>query len=269
MDVCNGKWLVLVTVAIIMYCYSSLNAANPDSSDLSQAPQRGGLGLDVSDGQRIKVPEALRREENKPKVFPPHTYTDETGSRLTIVARHTELPVGAPVQLEVLFKGNMMESSGIVIDFDGDGMMDAHTFDPFAFYQHTFDAPGFYTITARLQEKDTLHVARLAVTVTDTKELETRLKALWENFNNALLTGDLDTARKLMTRSAWRKYGPLYENILPQIQAGILRASAVHVKEILADSADLLVIRDVDGKQHGYLVRMQKAHDGEWRIHSM
>lgn len=179
-----------------------------------------------------------------------------------------EVPSPYTVNFTISFDGPG-DVQGAVIDYDGDGDIDQSVASLQTEVSYQFQAAGLFHPQVWVFSEDVAYSATTVVVVHEVAVLDEFLKAKWTSLNDALLAGNLDDAQAQLSATAWRKYGEMYERILPYVQAGIPEYSDPQLIEIHPDWADYLVTRDHDAKTYGYRIRMMKVADGTWKIHSM
>lgn len=101
------------------------------------------------------------------------------------------------------------------------------------------------------------------------QDVEAHLKSLWEQMNTALVAGDRETAASFLTKSAKRKYEPVFEALLPHMPEIVASYSPLATVSISENMAEFALNRKIDGQLQVFLVYYLKGIDGVWRLSAM
>ena len=153
------------------------------------------------------------------------------------------------------------------VDFDGNGSFDFTTTDPAAPLQHLYTTPGLYM--ARVQVTDQLggvFEADVAISAHDVATLDGLLKSLWNGMNAALVNGDIPSALTYLDHGAQKKYGPVWQVLLPHMAEIIASYSPLRGLSASSRVAEYGFNRIVDGEKRLFLVYFLQNTDGVWRL---
>jgi hypothetical protein len=174
-----------------------------------------------------------------------------------------------PVQFTI-DNGSSLGIQGITADFDGNGTTDFSTTDPSAPIAYSYSSPGVYPAVIRVTDsRGTVHAKTLYIVVNDAAQMDTLFKSIWDGVNQALIRGDSDTALKYLNESARRKYGPVFQALLPHMPAIIASFSPLQRSKISEDIGEYAINNMRDGQNWLFFVYFLKDNDGVWRLDSM
>jgi PAS domain-containing protein len=103
----------------------------------------------------------------------------------------------------------------------------------------------------------------------DEAEMDRIFRALWSGMNDALVAGDKETAMRYLNDSARRRYGPVFEALLPfmpQIVASYSPLTQASISERIGEYA---VTRMDGATKRLYLIYFLRDATGVWRIDGM
>lgn len=174
----------------------------------------------------------------------------------------------APFATTFIVTASNPNVEGLVLDLDGDGNHETAA-SPGTDIQHVFNEPGIHHVRARALINGQQHLAETIVYVTAENATLEAMQATWNDFNNSMLAGDVESAVHFIGFGQREKYRRAL-GVLAEDYAGI-HASFLEVRVHSAgdNSGSYAVARERDGKRYIYLVRFVRSMDGVWRIASM
>ena len=101
------------------------------------------------------------------------------------------------------------------------------------------------------------------------QDVESHLRSLWEQMNDALVAGDREKAASFLTNSARGKYEPVFEALLPHMPEIVASYSPLVTVSISEHIGEFAVNRTIDGQLKVFLVYYLKGIDGTWRLDMM
>jgi hypothetical protein len=143
------------------------------------------------------------------------------------------------------------------------------------------NADGSFTAQIAVQEGDALSIvvsdeagntsAVVYSSVPKTPEtLENEMfQSIWDSMNAALLAGDKAKALTFLTPGAQRKYGPVFDALLPYMPQIVPSYSPLQRVSVSAEIAEYAVNRTIDGQDWIFLIYFVKDPDGVWRLDAM
>ena len=158
----------------------------------------------------------------------------------------------------------------IEADFDGNGTTDFNNTDPSVPVTHNYPNPGFYSAALRVTDSQGIvHAKTFYVVVNDAVKMDTLFKSIWDGMNQALIRGDNNTALTYLNEGAKRKYGPVFQALLPHMPAIIASFSSLQRSRISEDIGEYAVNNMRDGRNWVFFVYFLKDNDGVWRLDTM
>ncbi|MBI3301589.1 MAG: hypothetical protein HYZ72_05875, partial [Deltaproteobacteria bacterium] len=145
----------------------------------------------------------------------------------------------------------------------------------------TANADGSFTVQLVAPEGDVLSLvvtdaagnvsaaAYSLVKSTPAAPQDTLFQSIWDDMNAALLAGDKTQALTFLTASAQRKYGPVFDRLLPYMPQIIASYSPLQQVSLSADIGEYAVMRVIDGQLRLFLIYFLKDADGVWRLDAM
>jgi PKD repeat protein len=155
-------------------------------------------------------------------------------------------------------------------DFDGDGQTDQAIIFPGEPTKHTFNAAGIYLVRVQLLNdvQETTEFV-IPVSVIGLPELDTKLRAVWNRFTDALSGSDVLNATSLVALSAREKYSGILSDLserLPHISESISMLTPVSVG---ARYSEYAISKLINGERQVFCVSFIQDADGVWRIVGM
>ncbi|ROZ76073.1 S-layer family protein [Ramlibacter sp. WS9] len=133
-----------------------------------------------------------------------------------------------------------------------------------------YPAPGTYTTNITVSDgSGNTSVKTFVIVVHDAAQLDSKLKAVWNGMNNALIAGDKAAALSYMNDQAKEKYEPIFDILMPRMSEIVGSYSAVQKMAVQNDVGEYVVNRTIDGVDNVFLIYLIKGGDGVWRIDSM
>lgn len=156
------------------------------------------------------------------------------------------------------------------VDFDGNGSFDFTTTDPTTPLQHTYTTPGLYVARVQVTDrKGGVFEADVALSVHDVATLDGLLKSLWNGMNAALVNGDIPSALAYLDSGAQKKYGPVWQVLLPHMSEIIASYSPLRGLAVSERVAEYGFNRIVEGEKRLFFVYFLQNTDGVWRLSAM
>ena len=156
------------------------------------------------------------------------------------------------------------------IDFDGNGTIDFATTDPSAPLQYTYVTPGLYIAQLRVTDQQgATYTAEAAIAVQDGAAMDTMFTGLWTGMDAALIAGDKATALSFLTTGAQEKYGPVFDELLPDMPQIIASYSALQRVSISGSIGEYAMNRIIDGENWLFLIYFVKDGNGVWKLDAM
>jgi hypothetical protein len=135
---------------------------------------------------------------------------------------------------------------------------------------HAYSQPGWYFPKLRVTDaQGAAHQAETVILAEDGAAADARFTELWNGMNNALLSGDKATALQFLNAGAQRKYGPVFDVLMPHFGEIVASYSALARSSVAEEIAEYAIARPFEGKKRLFLVYFLKGKDGVWRINAM
>jgi len=170
---------------------------------------------------------------------------------------------------------NVQAPSGLsiasyTIDYDGDGVVDETRTGANVTFGKVYLASGIYpvTVTGYTTSNEAIQQVILLPLMT-AQQADTLFSAIWDGMNAALVRGDLPAALTYLNPTGQRKYGPIFEALLPhmsEIVASYSPIARVSLKESIAEYA---FVTQTNGRSKVFFVYFIKDGQGIWRLDSM
>ncbi len=110
---------------------------------------------------------------------------------------------------------------------------------------------------------------RLLIEALDETALDQKLRALWKGMNDALLEGDKVQALAYLNAGAKKKYGPVFDVLLPHMSDIVASYSPLAKSSLNNVYGEYAVKRQRSGQSHLYFIYFLRDFDGVWRIDEM
>ncbi|MDD3516992.1 MAG: Ig-like domain-containing protein [Chromatiales bacterium] len=163
-----------------------------------------------------------------------------------------------------------VEIAEATIDFDGDGVADDDLFDLEDIFEYTFEQPGIHRVsmTIRMASGDTHHVDT-AILVVDPVRLDTMLRELWDEMNQALIDGDTARALEFVSYRSRARYEPIFEALKEHFADIVASYSEPITVTLSPGMAEYAINRIIDGEDYIFLIYLMKDAWGVWRVTEM
>jgi PKD repeat protein len=155
-------------------------------------------------------------------------------------------------------------------DFEGDGIADITGSNTDSLPAHTYPAPGFYfpmmTIT---DTQGQVYRAETLVLAQDGAAMDALFSEMWNGMNDALMLGNKDEAMKYLNAGAQRKYGPVFDVLMPHIAEIVASYSPLARSEISEHIGEYAIVRPYEGVRRLFFVYFLRNKDGVWLVDEM
>lgn len=182
-------------------------------------------------------------------------------------------PTDGPAPLRVDFelidrKG--LDLRSIEFDFDGDGTVDLTTSAPEQAIEWLYTTPGTYCARAKITDDAGRTVTVSApVYVRDRTALAADLGAVWNGMLTALGQRNPAAALMRLSESAQKQYGPAFAVLADELPRIVDSFSQPEIVEIGSETAELAVMRTLDGVDRAFFIYVTRCPDGVWRVEGM
>jgi hypothetical protein len=157
----------------------------------------------------------------------------------------------------------------ITMDY-GDGTPEVTSSDPNVALEHTYVTPGLFRARLRVVGADDGEaVAERSVLVEDPALRDLALRELWSAMNNALSSGETTRALSFLTRSARRRYAPVFAALGPFMPGIVASYSPVTTLSLSGSIGEYALKRTIGGEDRLFLVYFVQDRDGVWRLGAM
>jgi hypothetical protein len=103
----------------------------------------------------------------------------------------------------------------------------------------------------------------------DRAQMDQMFRAIWDGLNRALVAGDKEGAMRYLNGGAKRKFGPVFDALLPFMPEIVASYSPLQQSSLTNGIAEYAVIRSDGSKKRIYLIYFTQDADGVWRIDEM
>ena len=103
----------------------------------------------------------------------------------------------------------------------------------------------------------------------DPVQMDQMFRSIWSGLNTALVAGDKDGAMRYLNESARRKFGPVFDALIPFMSEIVSSYSPFAQSQIGTAFAEYAVSRMDNGQKRFYLIYFVLGADGVWRIDEM
>ncbi len=110
---------------------------------------------------------------------------------------------------------------------------------------------------------------QVVIEARDPAQMDQMFLAIWNGMNNALAAGDKDGAMVYLNLSAQRKFGPVFDVLMPFMPEIVASYSPLVRSSLLSSIGEYGVVRTVNGQKRLYLIYFLLDGDGVWRIDEM
>ncbi len=192
-----------------------------------------------------------------------------TYDRFTLLA----YPSDGPAPLRVAFE--IVDNFGTGIadvrwDFDGDGTSDAAPIEADEPPSWNYMQPGTYLATASFDDGfGDGHIISTPVHIYEPSAFAASVRAVWDQMNAALASGNLAAAEARLSESARRQYGPAFAALLADMPQIVGSFSPPQLTDAGSEVAEFVVTREIDGAPRAFFVYLARGRDGVWRVAGM
>lgn len=152
------------------------------------------------------------------------------------------------------------------IDFEGDGIIDQTIGDTEnAFFTYTQVGLYYPTITVT-DDQGNRYADTIAVNVLSLNEIDTLLKAKWEDLGTALVNEDIEEALKLFTEDSREVYRGQFTSLSPILTTIGNELGYLRLVTIEDNRAEYEIITTRDGSTYSYFLLFERDQDGLWKI---
>jgi hypothetical protein len=135
---------------------------------------------------------------------------------------------------------------------------------------HAYSQPGWYFPKLRVTDAQGIaHQAETVVFAEDGAAADARFTALWNGMNNALLSGDKATALQFLNAGAQRKYGPVFDVLMPHFGEIVSSYSALARANVAEKYSEYAVTRPYQDVRRVFFIQFIQGIDGVWWIEGM
>ncbi len=158
----------------------------------------------------------------------------------------------------------------VEIDFDGDGVVDAVAYGIGGTATYTYQTPGIYMATIRLDDfQGGVYTSIVPVVVLDAAQIDATVKRVWSGMTDALAQGKLDLALTFFNEGARERYRDVFTSLTGALPSIVASWSPLQRSDVTAAYAEYAVNRTIIGVNHLFLVYFMPDGAGVWRIDSM
>ena len=133
----------------------------------------------------------------------------------------------------------------------------------------TFNAGVFVNTVVFTDSLGGRTTQQVVVEARDPAQMDQMFNAIWNGVNNALVAGDKDGAMVYLNFSAQRKFGPVFDVLLPFMPEIVASYSPLVRSSLLSKIGEYAVVRTFNGQKRLYLIYFLQDSDGVWRIDEM
>ena len=110
---------------------------------------------------------------------------------------------------------------------------------------------------------------QLLVDSRDPAQMDQMFRAIWDGMNRALVAGDKEGAMRYLNGGAQRKFGPVFDALMPFMAQIVASYSTLAQSSITNGIGEYAVTRMDGGIKRIYLIYFTQGADGVWRIDEM
>lgn len=110
---------------------------------------------------------------------------------------------------------------------------------------------------------------QVVIEARDPAQMDQMFTAIWNGMNNALVAGDKDGAMTYLNLSAQRKFGPVFDVLMPFMGEIVSSYSPLVRSSLSSTIGEYAVVRTFNGQKRLYLIYFLQDSDGVWRIDEM
>jgi hypothetical protein len=103
----------------------------------------------------------------------------------------------------------------------------------------------------------------------DQNALDQQLRAMWSAMNDALVAGDKERALTFLSASAQAKYGPVFDQLLPDMPSIVDSYSPLHGASLSMNLGEYAINRTLDGVNRVFFISFVRDPSGAWHLDAM
>jgi hypothetical protein len=96
-----------------------------------------------------------------------------------------------------------------------------------------------------------------------------KLRAIWAGMNDALVAGDKERALGFFSASAQAKYGPVFDQLLPDMPAIIASYSPLQQASLSTELGEYAINRTLEGVDRIFFIYFVRDRNGIWHLEGM
>jgi hypothetical protein len=201
-----------------------------------------------------------------------HKITVESTGKAVLVLNASPHAGGIPpfkATFDFGFTGEAMIQA-IVMDFNGDGVIDFSTANPSVPIEFTYDSPSIYQAKITITDiQGKTYQAIYAIQAFDYGSLDIMFNGIFSDMNNALLCGYVERALSYYGSHARDRYRPVLQTLKSRFPQIISSYTPLQRSIITASFAEYAINRTIDNVEHLFFIYFTQDDDGVWRIDSM
>jgi hypothetical protein len=134
-----------------------------------------------------------------------------------------------------------------------------------------YTKPGLYQPWAAITNTagDFIWASTKFVAVSDPLDGITITRAVYSNTLDQLKVGSATSALEQLTGDAKTKYGAIFNALGANLATAAAQIGEIGTTTVTGDSAEMIVIRNVNGVKKAFSIHLVRGEDGVWRIDSM
>lgn len=183
-------------------------------------------------------------------------------------------PYSGMAPLTVNFNVNETQENSIQqvsVDFDSDGVVDYNSTDLTLPINYTYTLPGKYLATTTVVDiNGVAHTYQNHIVVNDVKNINNKLRNLYQGMLNDLATGNISKAMLALSPTMRFKYETKFNKVKNFMPTIISRLGTIAGGSISSEFAEYIVLRNMNTKTYAYSIYFIRGNDdGIWRIAEM
>jgi hypothetical protein len=177
-------------------------------------------------------------------------------------------PIVGLAPLAVTFKVSNPTSGNVVFTFDAAGPFSLPA-GATAQLSVTYPAGVFVPNIVVTDAAARAFTHRLVINSRDPAQMDQMFRAMWSGLNTALIAGDKEGAMRYLNGTAQRKFGPVFDVLMPFMSEIVASYSTLGKSSISSNIGEYAVTRLEGGKKRLYMIYFLLGVDGVWRIDEM
>jgi len=194
-----------------------------------------------------------------------------TGSSLVELEADAEIGFASHTVTFSLTDNTGATLTSIEYDIDSDGTPEYTTADTMTTYQHTYTAPGCYTATVTATDDIAVtYTGTHTIVVQDVQGMQNHVTSIYYQMMDTLRKGDVSAAMGYVTETMEDKYEAAFNALSPaELAAYIDSIGAIAGGSFGDETAEIVVVREENGKLQAFPVYVVREPTGNWRIGGM